>query len=310
MTFLREHLAEYLRLRRAGGYLMETVERHVGQFCDWLAAHGKTQTFTIDDAVTWARLPTDAAPAWWGMRLGSVRTFAAYLNAIGADVPVPPRGILPVGPRRASPYIYSQDDLDALHAACPQVFNNELIVATMQTVIRLLAATGIRIGEALQLMPADIDSDAAVLTIRHSKNRRQRLIPLHPTTLDALRNYSQLPARHVTGCLPSGPLLVSTRGTGYNRSTIEAHYSRIVAAAGLGRPGQPCPRLHDHRHSFATTQMLHTYRTGGDPQRTLTLLSTWLGHTDPAHTYWYLTAVPQLMALAADRLTAVKEDSP
>lgn len=307
MTALREHLADYLRVRRANGYALEKLELLAGQFCDWLATQGKT-TFTIDDALTWARLPANASPTWWGMRLGAVRTFASYLHANGVDVAVLPRALLPVGPRRTTPYIYSQSDLDGLHSACTQVFTDPLIVATMGTIINLLAATGMRIGEALRLTPTDIDWTQGALTIRESKNRRHRLIPLHPTTIEALHAYRHLPARHATGCSNEGPLMVSTHGTGYHRATVEFHYGRIVTAAGLAKPGRHRPRLHDLRHTFATMHMAAAYRTGGDPQRTLTLLSTWLGHTDPAHTYWYLTATPQLMALAAHRLPHLEED--
>lgn len=167
-TTLTEHLEEYLVRRRALGYRLDKLELLAGQFCDWLAAHGKT-TFTSADAVTWARLPADADPSWWGMRLGAVRTFAAYLHATGVDVQVPPSGILPARAGRAAPFIYSQADIDALLAACPRVFHHRLVAETMGTLIGLLAATGIRIGEALRLTPGDIDLESGVLLIRASK---------------------------------------------------------------------------------------------------------------------------------------------
>lgn len=302
MSTLREHLADYLAMRRELGYRLEVLEHLAGQFCDWLATQGKT-TFTIADAVTWARLPAEADHKWWGMRLGAVRTFATYLHAIGVDVQIPPPGILPVGPRRSlTPYIYSQQDLDALLDACPLVFTRELVTATMRTVIGLLAATGMRIGEALRLRAADIDTTARVLTVRASKNGTDRLIPLHPSMTDQLTAYQALPSRTATRPQADGPLLVTTRGTGYHRATIEAHFTKVVRAAGLGSQGRSRPRLHDLRHTFATAHMAAAYRAGADPQRTLTLLATWLGHTSAAHTYWYLTATPELMALAADRL--------
>lgn len=300
MNSLTEHLTEYLSMRRALGYDLDKLEYLAGQFCTWLAAQGK-ETFTTADAVTWARLPVDADPRWWGMRLGAVRTFAKYLDAIGIDVQVPPPGILPAGPRRAAPYIYTQADLDALLDACQVVFPRPLMAATMRTVIGLLAATGMRIGEALRLSPADIDTTTNVLTIRASK-RKDRLVPLHLTTLDALVAYRELPARTVSRPASDGPLLVSSRGTGYHRSTVELYFTRVVTAAGLVPRGGARPRLHDLRHTFATGHMAAAYACGGNPQRTLTLLATWLGHTSTAHTYWYLSATPELMALAATRL--------
>ncbi|GAA6527990.1 tyrosine-type recombinase/integrase [Intrasporangium sp. DVR] len=300
MSTLHEHLTEYLTMRRALGYDLDKLEHLAGQFCDWLAAAGK-ETFTTADAVEWARLPAAADPRWWGMRLGSVRTFAKYLHGIGLDVQVPPPGILPAGPRRAAPFIYSQADLDALLDACGQVFIRPLLAATMRTVIGLLAATGLRIGEALRLTTGDIDTAAGVLLIRASK-RKDRLVPVHPSTVEAIIGYRDLPARTATHPAADGPLLVSSRGVGYQRSTIEAHFARLVTTAGLRPRGAARPRPHDLRHTFATGHMAAAYSEGGDPQRTLTLLATWLGHTSTAHTYWYLAASPELMALAATRL--------
>lgn len=305
MSTLEEHLAQYLSMRRALGYDLNKLEYLAGQFATWLAGQGK-ETFTTADAITWACLPTDADPRWWGMRLGAVRTFATYLDAIGVDVQVPPPGILPAGPRRAAPFIYTQADLDALLDACGQVFTRPLLAATMRTVIGLLAATGMRIGEALRVATDDIDTTTGVLLIRASK-RKDRLVPLHPSTLTELRAYRDLPARTATRPATHGPLLVNSRGTGYHRSTIEYHYARVVTAAGLQPRGAARPRLHDLRHTFATAHMAAAYRSGGDPQRTLTLLATWLGHTSTAHTYWYLSATPELMALAATRLDQPRE---
>lgn len=201
MSTLNEHLHEYLRMRRALGYHLGKLEHLAGQFCTWLAATGK-QTFTTADAIEWARQPARADPRWWGMRLGAVRTFAKYLDAIGVDVQVPPAGILPAGPRRAAPFLYSQADLDALLHACDQAFTRPLPAATMRTTIGLLAATGLRIGEALRLTTDDINTEAGALLIRASK-RKDRLVPVHPSTMEALFAYRDLPAR-VAAPPPSG----------------------------------------------------------------------------------------------------------
>ena len=151
MTTLRERLDDYLGMRRSLGFQLNDLERQVGLFCTWLEARGQTKTFTIDDAVAWARLNPDAHPSWWATRLSLVRRFAAYLNANDVDVPVIPSGLLPASKPRAVPFIYSQDDIDALLAACDTEFADERIAATLRTVIGLLAATGLRIGEALNL---------------------------------------------------------------------------------------------------------------------------------------------------------------
>lgn len=302
MTSLREALTSYLDLRRGLGFKLDTLEYLVGQYCDWLATRGKTDTFTIEDAVTWARLPAEAAHHWWGMRLGAVRTFAAYLNATGFDVPIIPARLLPATSNRAAPYIYSQHDLDALLAACATTFTDPRIAATMHTLVGLLAATGIRIGEALHLKVPDLDTTNGVLLIRAGKSPQDRYLPLDQATTDALTGYLSLPARRATHPDPDGPIFVTSHGTCYHRSTVELYFQRLTRTAGLEPRGRSRPRLHDLRHTFATTHMAAAYRTGNDPHRTLTLLATWLGHASTAHTYWYLEATPDLMAAAAQRL--------
>ncbi|WP_104190388.1 tyrosine-type recombinase/integrase [Cryobacterium sp. Y82] len=301
MTTLRERLDEYLAMRRALGFQLNDIERQVGLFCGWLESRGQTATFTIDDAVTWARLNPDAHPSWWATRLSLVRRFAAHLNANGVDVPVIPNGILAAKKPRAVPYIYSQRDVDALLAACAEEFADERISETVRTVIGLLAATGLRISEALNLRIDDIDQRNNVLVIKAAKSD-ERLVPVHASTTAALRQYIDLPARTVTSPDPRGPVFVTSKGTGYLYVSFFPLFKRVRETAGLTPRGRARPRLHDLRHTFATAHMTAAYAHGGDPERVLSLLATWLGHSDAAHTYWYLTATGELMALAAGML--------
>ena len=205
MRTLRERLDEYLQLRRSLGFQLNDLERQVGLFCTWLDARGQRATFSIDDAVTWARLNPDAHPSWWATRLSLVRRFAAYLNANDVDVPVIPNGLLAARKPRAVPFIYSQHDIDALLAACDSAFSDERIAATLRTVIGLLAATGLRIGEALNLRVPDIDQHNDLLLIRAAKSH-ERLVPVHPSTTAALTQYLALPARMATHPDPAGPV--------------------------------------------------------------------------------------------------------
>lgn len=301
MTTLRERLDNYLTMRRALGFQLNDIERQVGLFCSWLEARDQRQTFTIDDAVTWARLNPDAHPSWWATRLSLVRRFAAHLNAEGVDVPVIPAGLLPARKPRAVPFIYSQAEVDALLAACNDEFAHELVSASVRTVLGLLAATGLRIGEALHLRVDDIDADNDVLVIRAAKSD-ERLVPVHPTTTAALMNYIALPGRAATHPDPHGPVFVTGKGTEYGYVSFHHLFARARDRAGLIPRGRARPRLHDLRHSFATAHMVSAYAHGGDPERVLSLLATWLGHSDAAHTYWYLTATGELMALAAGML--------
>lgn len=304
---LRERLDEYLVMRRALGFQLNDLERQVGLFCSWLEARGQRQTFTIDDAVTWARLNPDAHPSWWAARLSLLRRFTAYLNANGVDVPVIPNGLLPARKPRAVPFIYTQNDIDALLTACDTEFTDERIAATLRTVIGLLASTGLRIGEALNLGVDHIDPDNNVLVIKAAKSH-QRLVPVHPSTTTALQEYIALPARTATQPDPHGPVFVTSQGTGYAYVSFQSMFKRVREAAGLTPRGRARPRLHDLRHTFATAHMTAAYAHGGDPERILSLLATWLGHSDAAHTYWYLTATGELMALAAGRLEPSEQD--
>ena len=308
-TTLCERLGQYLVMRRSLGFQLDDIERQVGLFCRWLEARGQVQSFTIDDAVTWARLNTEAHPSWWATRLSLVRRFAAYLNANGVDVPLIPSGLLSAKKPRAVPFIYSQDDVDALLAACDTEFADERIAATVRTVIGLLTATGLRISEALNLGVDDIDPDNDVLVIKAAKSA-ERLVPIHPSTTAALTHYLSLPARTATHPDPHGPVFVTAKGTGYVYVSFFALFKRVREAAGLTARGRARPRLHDLRHTFATAHMTAAYTHRGDPDRVLSLLATWLGHSDAAHTYWYLTATGELMTLAAGMLEPDTERDP
>lgn len=299
---LREELDSYLSIRRSLGYQLTTSEYLLGQFCDWLAARDQLEAFTIEDAVVWAREPVHAQPVWWSQRLTVLRPFAAYLNACGREVPVIPRALLPRINTRATPFIYTQANLDALLGACPVVFENPRVAATMRAIVGLLAATGVRIGEAVALRVPDLDTDNDVILVRGRKTPLDRLVPIDPTTTAVLVDYLAMPERTATRPDPSGPIFVTYKGTGFGIAMIEQYFRRLTRAAGLEPRGRARPRLHDLRHTVATAHMAAVYRNGGDPQRTLSLLATWLGHTHVADTYWYLSATPQLMALAAERL--------
>jgi integrase len=168
--------------------------------------------------------------------------------------------------------------------------------------IGLLAVTGIRVGEAIALDRGDVDLAAGRLVVRYGKFGKTRELDLHPTTVDALRRYQRVRDRlaPVTG---TSALLVSTAGTRLIYCNVHHAFHRLVGLAGLApRSGSCRPRIHDLRHSFAVAAMLDAYAAGEDGQTRLTLLSTWLGHVHPASTYWYLSASPELMALAGQRL--------
>lgn len=299
---LRDEVDIYLAQRRTMGFQLKSVEPLLVGFCHWLQEAGQDEVFSVDDAVRWAKTPTNAADVWWSQRLTAVRPFAAWLNARGADIPVLPATLLPVLTTRREPFVYSQSDLDSLLNSCPLVFPNSRVCATMRMIIGLLAVTGLRTGEALKLTVEDCNWDKNLLLVHGTKRPLDRLVPLHPTTASALRSYLVLPERLSTNPALLGPIFVSYKGVGFVSETIEQNFRKLVDATGIWTEGRPRPRLHDFRHTFATRHMIAAYAKGDNPDRVLTLLSAWLGHTSPAHTYWYLSAVPELLLAAVNRL--------
>lgn len=297
---LRERAEEYLQLRRGLGFTLAETEILLMQFISHLESIGAT-AITIDEAVSWARLPVTASPAWWRRRLMVVRLFARHLQALDPTTQVPPAGLLRYGRDRIPPHLYSRDEIDRLIRAVSESFVQPLRVATYRCVIGLLAVTGMRVGELVRLDRADVDLAAGIVTILNSKHGGSRQVLLHPTTISALNEYAQLRDRTV-GSNGATAFFQSTQGR-LIVNTMDYTFAHLVHRARiLTTPGVRPPRLHDFRHTFAVTTLLEWYRAGVDVQSRLPVLSTWLGHANPASTYWYLEASPELLALAAGRL--------
>lgn len=297
-------LEDYLARRRALGHGLIEEERHARRFLEWLWISGHHHaTFTTTDAIVWAQGESVFALSYQRQRLAAVRGLARYCQAIGLGVEVPPVNALRGSRDRRRPHIYTQDEVDALIAACLHVFTPLLVQTTMAHIIALLAVTGMRIGEALRIKGDDVNPREGTILVRANKHGPDRLVPIHPSTVAALAKYECSADRRAAFPRPNGPLFITIKGTGYQRGTVESHFHRVRAAAGLTWEG-PAPSLHDLRHTFATRQMIRSYNGQGvDPAVMLSLLATWLGHSDPSHTYWYVEAVPELLALAADRTT-------
>jgi integrase/recombinase XerD len=299
MTNLHAAMRDYLAIRRRLGF---TLARHgvlLPDFVAYLSA-ADAEHVTTELALAWARLPAGASPAWSGERLGIVRGFARHLKSLDPATEIPPHGLLRSGRRRVTPYLYSEADIAALMAAASEL-RPPWRAVTYQTLIGLLSITGLRLGEALGLDLADVDLADGRLLVRRAKLGNQRVVFLHPTTIDVLRSYLSVRAQQWP--LPTMPaLFISVRGARLGAGTVHDNFPALVRAAGLQALGPRRPRPHDLRHSFAVTSLLGWYRDGADVQGSLPALSTWLGHVHPADTYWYLQAAPELLALAAQRL--------
>lgn len=311
MSGLGERVIEYLAVRRAVGFKLVQTERLLASFVSFADAEGAT-TVTVDLALRWATLPTTASAAWWTSRLCAVRCFARHLSSIDPATEVPPLdalGRVPAASTRATPYLYTKAEIAALLKAA-DMKRFSFTTTTCRTVIGLLSVTGMRVGEALRLDDRDIDWDQRLLVVRHSKFDRSRHVPLHPSTIDALASY--VAERNARFPRPSSPaLFVAWRGGRLSYGGIRWHFDQLVRAAGLAPRSTRCrPRLHDFRHLFASTTLEEWYRTGVDVPAKLPILSTYLGHVDPASTYWYLSDTPELLGLAVGRLEGQLGDLP
>jgi integrase/recombinase XerD len=300
MSTLRQALADYLTMRRALGFKLERQGQLLTRFVDYAEAQG-AGSITLELAVTWAIQPVGADRSWHSARLSVVRGFARYLSTTDSRTRVVPADVLPGRSQRAVPYLYSDAEIAAVMTAAHGI-RSRLRAASYTTLIGLLAATGMRVGEAIALDRDDVNCDAALLIVRDSKFGKSRALPLHPTTVNALDAYARL--RNQLCPAPVTPAwFVSTTGTRLIYKNVHCEFHRLTRRAGLCARSKHCrPRPHDLRHTFAVATLLDWYHDGGDVAARLPLLSTYLGHTAPSSTYWYLTSAPELLALAAQRL--------
>lgn len=295
---LAAHLADYLRLRRALGFKLVSADADLHRLLDYLNDAGAA-TLTADLAIAWARLPANARPITWARRLGEVRGFARYLATIDPSTEVPPPGVFPGRQHRSAPYIYSPEEVDRILGAA-RALDPPFRAATIETLLALLAVTGMRVGEALGLTLTDVDLEHGVLTVAGGKSRHPRLLPVHPSTTEALACYVRRRA-DLDPPPTTSTFFLNRSGAPLAYQTARHAFAQITTGTGLATADVK-PRIHDLRHTFAVDQLLGWYRSGEDAATKLAALSTYLGHVKPSCTYWYLSAVPELMDLAAARL--------
>lgn len=293
---------EYLAYRRRLGVQLHFEGWSLKSFARYADGSGHRGPLTTELAVRWAQLPADATPTYQARRLGVVRVFASYRAIFDPGTEIPPEGLLGPAPRRPTPHIYTEAELEALLAAARRLRSpTGLRPRTYATLICLLSCTGLRISEALRLTRDDVDWGQKTLTIRQTKFHKSRLVPLHPTTVQALETYARFRDR----CHPiprTDAFFVSERDTPLAYRTVDDVFGTLRShLPSLSRSEGRAPRIHDLRHTFACRRLLRWYAEGVDLDHTILSLSTYLGHTQVKHTYWYLTAIPELFALAVAR---------
>lgn len=312
MSILRDHLRDYLSLRRSLGFRLVEAEVYLKSFCAFMEARGQT-ILTARLALEWATAPVEIRPTSWAGRLTTVRQFARYLKGFEPRTEIPDTQLLPFRPKRSTPYLYSAREISRLMAAAQGMCSRQALRPwTMRTLIGLLAVTGMRLNEALTLTRQDVDLQTGVLSIRGSKFCKSRLVPVHASTCRALADYAQRrdtlldrrDAQLGPRVRPRAPyFLLTGRGGKFWQSEVHKSFIAISRTAGLRSTSERRgPRMHDMRHRFATETLLRWSRGGRQIEREMPTLTTYLGHSNIADTYWYLSAHPELMRHAALRL--------
>ena len=285
MSELSTALEDYLTLRRSMGFKLERAGNLLAQFVDYCDSVG-AEVVTTDLALAWATLPANASQCWVSFRLSVVRGFARHLAFIDERTEVVRGDLVPHRVRRATPYLYTEDEVRRLMAATSEL-RSPLRRATFETLLGLLWVTGMRIGEAIRLDRDDVDLTRGILTVRDSKFGKSRELPVHESASVALRAYSKrrdalCPVAH------SPAFFLSVAGTRIRYDNFHQTWLGLVRRVGLKARSATCrPRPHDIRHSFAVRSLVEWYEDGGDVEARLPRLSTYLGHVHPANTYWY-----------------------
>lgn len=314
MNTLRQAVQEYLSLRRSLGFKLLDTGKGLLDFVIFMERH-RASYITQALALAWAQQPSNVQPAHWAQRLSFVRGFARHRSATDPRTQIPPPGLLPFQPKRARPYLYSDDEIRSLLRAAlnmPCRFERgELRPWLYHCLFGLLSVSGLRLGEARNLELQDVDLEAAVLTIRGTKFGKTRLVPLHASTCKVLADYLARRQRHWAARPVSSYVFVSSRGNRLDGGDIHRTFYALSRKIGLRRvTDRHGPRLHDMRHAFATNTLVHWYQSDQDPERRLPILSAYLGHVHVEDTQWYLSASPELMREAMRRLEHHWEDRP
>jgi len=307
MRAIRDALTQYIAVRRALGTQLREPAVTLGHFVEFLKREG-AEFITTNLAIRWAQEPQHAQRATWARRLTMVRRFAAWLSVFDPRTEVPPKRLLNARHRRNKPYIFTDQEIERLMAEAARLPSPKgLRALTHVTLIGLLVATGLRPGEALALDLRDVDLQSGILAIRDTKFGKSRFVPIQGSACAALACYVER-RNEVCGRRPVDGFFVSESGTRLGDYAARRTFAKVSRAIGLraaagGRRIGRGPRLQDMRHTFATRKLIDWYRAGLDVERELPKLTTYLGHVDVSHTYWYIQAVPELLHFATERMS-------
>jgi len=299
---LRKAVAYYLQCRRELGFALTKDGVQLAGLVRYAEQIHHRGPLTVRLALDWAKLPKDASPLWWARRLDTVHRFARFWVAYDPRTQVPPTGVFGPSYHRGHVHIYTDKEISALLLATRQLGPSRGWQPNLyRTLLGLLTCTGLRISEALGLEDQDVDCESGLLTVRRGKGGHSRCLPLHASSVAALKSHRQLRRRTIVQPKCSAYFL-SSRGTPLVYRRVAAVFRQLCNA--LGWKHLPRPRLHDLRHTFAVRCLIRWHENNEDVGQKILALSTYLGHRQVTDTYWYLTAVPQLLKLTSERFEA------
>ncbi len=295
------HLTDFITLRRKLGCQFREQARFLAQFDGFVARSGHEGPPTATLAVDFATADSALAGSGQAQRFQVVRQFYDYLATFEPATPALDPHELHWPKTRHVAHIYTAAELSRLLQEARMISpRNPIRGITLQAIVGLTASTGLRIGEVVRLDRADVDLEAGVLTIRRTKFAKDRLVPVHPTTLVELRRYAAArDARHGQPDTPAFFLNLYARR--FARGTIEGSFSELTRRAALRRAQGVGPRFHDLRHTFAVRRLVAWYEEGADVQAMLPVLATYMGHVCYTHTAHYLQATAALLGVAVER---------
>jgi integrase len=306
---MQTHAENHLSERRRLGFGLRTSGYSILSFARYVDALNSQEPITVEIMGDWARQDkgNTGKPSTWARRLKNLRSFCRYLQQFEPRTEVPDDTIFGRIGQRLAPHIYSEQEVIDLLAAAHNLgsFIPGLRGATYETLFGLIASSGLRVSEAVHLLDTDVDLKSGMLTIRQTKFAKSRHVPLHTSTIEALQRYRALRNSHIE-VTNETPFFIGTRGRhlGHGLDLRQVHRVFIGLRDQLGwinRGAHNGPRIHDLRHTFVVRRVLLWQAQGLDVDQQMLTLSTYVGHTNVTNTYWYLTGIPQLMALAAER---------
>lgn len=305
---LQARIDDYLAERRRQGFRLRSRDAFLSSFARFVAAKRHRGPLTVELIAEWVRTAKgghgDAGT--WARSWGRLRHFIRYLQQFEPDTEVPETSLFGAEPGRVTPHIYHDDEIvDLLAAARTLGPAGSIRPFTYETLFGLMASTGLRISEAIHLRDADVDLKRGMLTIRQTKFAKSRQVPIHPSTVKALACYRRQRERHLP-TTAGMPFLISSRGRRLGLPLGERQAHRVFTGlrdslGWINRGGHEAPRLHDLRHTFAVRRLMRWYADGAEIDQKMLALSTYMGHAEIFYTYWYLTGVPELMAITAGR---------